>query len=407
MSTALRLPFYRSADEVNVPDGWAVSRIVDLYEQLPIGRRYDKKTSHDSGAVPVIDQSLEGVIGYHDDEPGVDASISRPVVTFANHTCAMRVMTQPFSVIQNVFPMIGKDGVCDTLYLYYATNGRQATEEYKGHHPAWRNSFVPLPSADIQQQVVDVLKPIDDLIENNRRRIELLESMARAIYREWFVHFRFPGHEDVPMVDSDLGPIPQGWVTQTLADVSEVVTRGIAPKYADDGEWVVLNQRCIRDERVAFGASRRQERPVSEAKRVRFGDVLINSTGVGTLGRVAIFRGVGQNVTVDSHVTIARPKTDGLNPWYGMTLLSLAPTFERLGAGSTGQTELSRVDVNAQSVLVPDSTVMAAFGSAVWPLLNEVDNALARNESLAAMRDLLLPKLVSGEIDVSGLDLAS
>ena len=65
-----------------------------------------------------------------------------------------------------------------------------------------------------------MLGAFDDLIENNRRRIEILEEMARLIYREWFVHFRFPGHEDVELVDSDLGPIPEGWEVATLADVA-------------------------------------------------------------------------------------------------------------------------------------------------------------------------------------------
>src|SRR4051812_10884087 len=103
MSSAIRLPFHRTPDEVDVPAGWSVSRIVDAYEQLPVGQRYDTRSVTPVGNVPVIDQSLRGILGYHDNEPGVTASQSAPVVTFANHTCAMRVMRTSFSVIQNVF----------------------------------------------------------------------------------------------------------------------------------------------------------------------------------------------------------------------------------------------------------------------------------------------------------------
>ncbi len=82
-------------------------RIEDAYVQLPVGQRYDSKSVSESGRVPVLDQSQRGVHGYHDGPPGVNASSERPAVTFANHTCAMRVVRSPFSVIQNVFPMVG------------------------------------------------------------------------------------------------------------------------------------------------------------------------------------------------------------------------------------------------------------------------------------------------------------
>ena len=77
-----------------------------------------------------------------------------------------------------------------------------------------------LPPPEEQASIANVLGAIDDLIENNRRRVEVLEEMARAIYREWFVHFRYPGHGDVPLVDSPVGPIPDGWSIGSLGDLS-------------------------------------------------------------------------------------------------------------------------------------------------------------------------------------------
>lgn len=266
---------------------------------------------------------------------------------------------------------------------------------------------VPIPPLRIQDSLIAVLEAFDELIENNRRRVEVLEEMARTIYREWFVKFRYPGHEDVPLVDSVLGPIPVGWVACPVSELSAAVTRGIAPKYAEDGEWIVLNQKCIRDERVSFGPSHRQERKVSDVKHLRYGDVLINSTGVGTLGRVALYRGPSEGVTVDSHVTIVRPSDGSLNPWYGLSLVAKKPDFERLGTGSTGQTELGRGDIGAEILAVPPTEVLSRFADALWPLLAEADALLAAADSTAQLRDLLLPKLVTGQIDVSTLDLGA
>jgi type I restriction enzyme S subunit len=264
---------------------------------------------------------------------------------------------------------------------------------------------VELPVGEVQRKVATVLDTFDDLIENNRRRVEVLEEMARAIYREWFVAFRYPGHEDVPLVDSALGPIPAGWEVRPVREASAVVTRGIAPKYAEEGQWVVLNQKCIRDGRVSFGPSRMQERAVPDPKRIRFGDVLINSTGVGTLGRVAMYRGPSEGVTVDSHVTISRPVDESLNPWYAMSMLAKQVEIERLGTGATGQTELRKSHVESLELLQPVPDVLDAFAAAVTPHLTQVDVLLASSEKLSGVRDLLLPKMVTEQVDVSALDL--
>ena len=121
---------------------------------------------------------------------------------------------------------------------------------------------VPIPPLPTQRKIAAILSAYDDLIENNNRRIKLLEEMAQRIYREWFVDFRYPGHEDVPLVDSELGPIPEGWAVGRLATSSlqsitgdratEVAARpvdGMAIRSADidvDGATVTSTERCDR-----------------------------------------------------------------------------------------------------------------------------------------------------------------
>jgi type I restriction enzyme S subunit len=256
-----------------------------------------------------------------------------------------------------------------------------------------------------QSTAAEILASLDELIENNRRRIELLEQMAQAIYREWFVRFRYPGHEDVTLVESPASAIPAGWRRGTIKDAAETITRGIGPRYAENGQWTVLNQKCIRNQRVNTELARRQEREVPASKRVRFGDILINSTGVGTLGRAAIYLGNHPALTVDSHVTIVRPAESTANPWFGMNLVARQAEFEALGTGSTGQTELSRGDIGSLPLVVPPPALCKSFAEAIWPLLMAIPQLLERNHNLSAIRDLLLPRLVTGQIDVSKLDL--
>lgn len=262
-----------------------------------------------------------------------------------------------------------------------------------------------LPSLREQASIAEVLGSIDDLIESNRRRVEVLEEMARAIYREWFVHFRYPGHENVSFVDSPLGPIPEGWAIATVADIADPISRGIAPKYADDGQSLVINQRCIRDGRVSLEKARRQGRPVPDAKKVRKGDVLVNSTGIGTLGRAALWLLEDVDVTVDTHVTIVRPTREHANPWFGLSMIGRQAEFEQLSTGSTGQTELRRHDIGRMTVLIPPEAHRSAFASFVGPQLEATRALLAQVFSLAKLRDLLLPKLVTGQLDVTRLDL--
>ena len=150
-----------------------------------------------------------------------------------------------------------------------------------------KNLELDLPPLRTQQRIISMLSAYDDLIDNNHRRIDILEEMAQAIYRELFIHFRFPGHENGKMADSSLGRIPERWEAVTLRDVTQYINRGISPIYDDNSDTLVLNQRCIREGKINLELSRKQSKQVPQEKFVQFGDVLINSTGVGTLGRVA------------------------------------------------------------------------------------------------------------------------
>jgi type I restriction enzyme S subunit len=258
-----------------------------------------------------------------------------------------------------------------------------------------------LPPLPTQRKIATILSVYDDLIENNTRRIKILEEMAQALYREWFVRFRFPGHEGVRLVETELGLVPEGWEVVSLRDVTSYINRGVSPKYNDRATGLVINQKCIRDGRLNMEAARRHNTKVPSEKVVRFGDVLINSTGIGTLGRVAQVYEELSDTTVDSHVSIVRASERASWDYFGFALLALQPHFDSLGVGSTGQTELGRERIAGTTFLLPNKALQDKFGEVVSPMRRNVVTTFARNTILRRTRDLLLPKLISGEIDVA------
>lgn len=138
----------------------------------------------------------------------------------------------------------------------------------------------------------------------------------------------------------------EGWEEKTLGDVCVLINRGVSPKYLDKNGVIVLNQKCIRDHKISFEQSRFHDgiaKKISPEKMVQLGDVLINSTGTGTLGRVAQVREKLENVTVDSHVTIVRPIPDLFYiDFFGWALIFIEEEIAKRGEGCGGQTELAR-----------------------------------------------------------------
>jgi type I restriction enzyme, S subunit len=154
-----------------------------------------------------------------------------------------------------------------------------------------------------------------------------------------------------------------GWQTKKLGEVCSFLNRGISPRYLETGGICVLNQRCIRDHRISFDSSRRHDskaKKVGTERLIQAGDVLVNSTGTGTLGRVAQLReSPPEPTTVDSHVTIVRPKSGTFYPeFFGYMLEVIEDAIKEAGVGVGGQTELARsVLAEKFSVHYPESPV--------------------------------------------------
>lgn len=255
---------------------------------------------------------------------------------------------------------------------------------------------LPVPELPDQRRIADILSAYDDLIENNRRRIALLEQAASELYREWFVRLRFPGHEHVQIVDG----VPEGWQRSSLGALVSYLKRGITPSYDEEGDSIVINQKCIRSRMLSLANARRQNKVYKAEKGLRAGDILINSTGAGTLGRVAQVWDALERTTVDSHVTIVRPSEDVFAHWLGFAVMAQESLIQTLGEGATNQTELNPQRIAALSVLRPSATVGEAFEQFALNVVRQILNLQKQSEHLASARDLLLPRLMNGSIAV-------
>jgi type I restriction enzyme, S subunit len=258
----------------------------------------------------------------------------------------------------------------------------------------------------VQRRIAGLLSAYDDLIENNRRRIRILEEMARALYREWFVHFRFPCHEKVKLLASPLGEIPQGWRFKSVGEIAEIF-RGRSYRsldLADAGGLPFLNLKCLdRD-----GGFRRSglKRYVGEYKDVhiaRKGDIIVAVTDMTQERRI-----VGSAALV--------PTLDKEFGIYSMDLVRVEPrppvpksflySFLRFStmadeikqhANGVNVLHLSPNRITDYRFAVPTDELMTRFASFVAPCLEQMDTLQNQIENLRRTRDLL-PRLLSGQV---------
>ncbi len=267
---------------------------------------------------------------------------------------------------------------------------------------------VCVPSRLIQDRIVSVLSAYDDLIENNTRRIRILEEMAQVIYREWFVEFRFSGHESVRMVDSELGLVPEEWHVGPVSDVLEVSGNLINPLEHPNEEFALYSF-------AAFDEARAPEREYGEA--IQSSKFLITGPSVlyaklnPRIPRVwLVYPNPNFRALASSEFLVIRAR----QPW-GLTLVySLLQSGEFVsravsmaGGTSTSHQRVRVGDLLSIQVALPPPAICRAFEEAAEPMLTLADRLRQSIQNLAATRDLLLPRLISGEIDVSNLDVGN
>lgn len=143
-----------------IPEGWEVKTVKEVIERHPAGKRYSNKNALLEGSVPILDQGRSGLIGFHNDNPGCNASEDDPIIVFANHTCYQRLVFYPFSSIQNVLPYKAIDKNYDIVWLHYSTKDVISFNDYKGHWPEFLSKKLIVPKSDITKNYGEFTKPL-------------------------------------------------------------------------------------------------------------------------------------------------------------------------------------------------------------------------------------------------------
>lgn len=261
-----------------------------------------------------------------------------------------------------------------------------------------------IPPVPKQRRIASILSTYDDLIENNTRRIAILEEMARRLYEEWFVHFRFPGHEDASFVESEIGKIPEEWDLKTVNDVFEIVGGGTPSKkineYWENGTINWYSPTDLTREKSAFmDASGVQitDLGLKKSSAKLFPPMSVMMTSRATIGVISI--NTTEASTNQGFITCLPNQEFPLYVMYHW-LKNNVETFINLGTGATFK-EITKGTFKTIPIIVPPHFLTKSFQEKVTPFMELALNLQRKNANLHAQRDLLLPKLVSGEIDVS------
>ena len=320
--------------------------------------------------------------------------------------CAIWKEQIPNMKIQKALHRVRVHDCLDYRYLFYwfllAGKTGELDQYFTGatikHMPGQKLKEVVIdkPPLEIQHRIADILSAYDDLIENNQQQIKLLEEAAQRLYKEWCVDLRFPGHENTKIVDG----VPEGWRTSTVSEVSAVLRRGISPKYNEKARGIVINQKCIRQTIVSYDEARTQEKKYPAELEMMESDIVICSTGAGTLGRVGqIFEAKG-NVTLDSHVTLIRANEKIGQQSLFWSLKMKQDYLMNAGKGSTNQLELSRETIRSCEILIPERKIAEQVEKNFVAIHNKMKECSMQIARLREARNLLLPKLMSGEVEV-------
>lgn len=258
-----------------------------------------------------------------------------------------------------------------------------------------QNLTINLPDLPTQRRIASILSAYDDLIENNRRQIKLLEEAAQRLYREWFVELRFPGHEGVKVVDG----VPEGWMKGTVDNIVKLLSGYPfkSSEYVSSGKYRLITIKNVKDgEFSPDNVDYIDQLPdkVPSHCILTEGDILLSLTG--NIGRVCIVN--GYNYLLNQRVA----KLQTLHPAYAYCMFRSKEMLNKMTALSNGvaQQNLSPIRAEKIRILIPSSNLLFQFKNIVEPIISQI--ILLNNQITFACeaRDRLLPELMDGEIEV-------
>jgi len=320
--------------------------------------------------------------------------------------------SQPTQTNQQLNSVIVDPARFDSGFVYYVL--RTKADELKAraagaatpiiNKTTFSEIEIDAPPLEAQHSIASILGAYDDLIEVNRRRITVLEEMARGLFEEWFVRFRFPGHEAVPILDTPDGPLPEGWISQPVSDTFELLGGGTPrksePDYWTDGtiDWFTPSD-LTKSKTLFMDRSGDRITPLglakSSAKLFPAGSIMMTSRA--TIGEISIC--TGPACTNQGFITCL-PNDAAPRSYLYFWLLQNVPLFIAHATGATFK-EITKGVFKRLPITVPPQAVSEKFDQQVRPMHDMILALERSNRSLAVSRDLLLPRLISGQLSIA------
>ena len=298
----------------------------------------------------------------------------------------------------------------DKGFLYYLFNSKPVRQQIRGSASGTKIRHtapsrigevkVSVPPLLIQRRIGGILSAYDELIENNQRRIKILEEMARSLYREWFVHFRFPGHEKAKMVPSSLGPIPQGWEVKRVPECVDITPRVIVPR---DGEKPFVPMGCLSNDSMLI--SDIESRDGNSGAKFQNGDTLFaRITPCLENGKTGFVQFLPDEQAVacgSTEFIVLRSRT--LTPEI-VYLLARSDEFRRVAiksmTGATGRQRVQEQCFNDFKIAQSPYALLDRFSAIVTPSFRLIYKLHLQIQNLRCTRDLLLPRVLSGQVNL-------
>lgn len=335
--------------------------------------------------------------------------------------------SKPSQTNQQVNSVIVDQARFDQQFVYYGlrTKAGELMARAAGaatpiiNKTAFSEVEIDAPPLETQLRIASILGAYDDLIEVNRRRIAVLEEMARGLFEEWFVRFRFPGHEAVPILDTPDGPLPEGWEQTAFGSLLEHTIGGLwgeASETATNDQRVSIIRGTDFPKLLAGNYAGVPDRFVSNrelaSRALRSGDLILEASGGSKdqpVGRVlyvtaSLIERLRSPVAPASFCRLLRPNDKiGVGAYlYGLLqAMYQDKRIEKFQKQSTGLRNLSMKQLAAETVTVPDVAVLVSFSRATVPLLEAASLHRHECKALGESRDLLLPRLISGQLSVT------
>ncbi|MGH7098110.1 MAG: restriction endonuclease subunit S [Stellaceae bacterium] len=370
-----------------------------LGDVITLQRGHDlPESNRKGGPIPVVSSS--GITGYHD-----EARAEPPGVVTGRYGTLGEVyfVEEPYWPLNTALYVVNFKGNDPRFVAYFLRNTLRNYESEKAAVPGINRNVlhqfkVHVPDRPVQESIVTVLAAYDDLIENNRRRIALLEEAARMLYREWFIHFRFPGHEHVRIID---GLLPEKWEALPASSAFEINP----PRPSNGNEEITyIPMAALSESGMTVDHGHSEIRTKSTNVRFQNGDTLFaRITPCLENGKTGFVNFLNENQVACGSTEFIVLRGRRVSNYFAY-LTARQETFRenaiRSMIGSSGRQRVQPNCFDRYRVPIPPPVLASVFDDQVSAMFEQIRNLDQQNQKLAQARDLLLPRLMNGEIAV-------